>query len=208
MADPTDHDYISTEHVRDGHVVRINPDAKSLQALAHPMRGLILDILRSDGPATGAALGRRLDLRAGSVSWHLQKLAEHGYVEIVPDRGRGRERWWRAAIHGVKMQYAEAMEAGVGEAAAATAFLKSDLSTTLLRALRFLDEDWDFDWRHATIFNSYELHLDPPALEQLREEFWALIGRYMQNPSTSPAARKVTVSAQGHPIQSGAMSGE
>jgi DNA-binding transcriptional ArsR family regulator len=180
-------------------VSMINPDAKSLQVLAHPMRGQILDILSHEGPATGAMLGERLDLRSGSVSWHLQKLAEHGFVELVPDRGDGRERWFRSVFQGIAYQYAEAMEAGPEEAASVTAYSKSLMSVALVGATRFFDEDWSFEWRHATIFDNYDLILDPPALERFRDEFWSLGERYRVDPSTTADALHVTVTAQAYP---------
>jgi hypothetical protein len=30
------------------------------------------------------------------TSYHLRKLAEQGFVEKVPEKSDGRERWWRA----------------------------------------------------------------------------------------------------------------
>jgi hypothetical protein len=30
------------------------------------------------------------------MKYHLRELADHGFVEEVPERARGRERWWRA----------------------------------------------------------------------------------------------------------------
>ncbi|MFI1580183.1 ArsR/SmtB family transcription factor [Embleya sp. NPDC020630] len=73
-------------------------DARSLRALAHPLRMRLLEMLRLDGPATGTHLAARVGESTGTVSWHLRHLAEHGFIEDAPDRGTRRERWWRAVV--------------------------------------------------------------------------------------------------------------
>lgn len=74
----------------------ITPGAAGLKALAHPVRLRMLGLLRSDGPATATTLAARLGLNSGATSYHLRQLARHGFIEDDPDRGTGRERWWRA----------------------------------------------------------------------------------------------------------------
>ncbi|MFK4730921.1 helix-turn-helix domain-containing protein [Agromyces mediolanus] len=73
-------------------------DLGRMRALANPARMRVLGALRLDGPATVGALSERLDEAPGSVSYHLQTLAKHGFVEEAPELARDRrERWWRAA---------------------------------------------------------------------------------------------------------------
>ncbi|HEX7747093.1 MAG TPA: helix-turn-helix domain-containing protein, partial [Micromonosporaceae bacterium] len=76
-------------------VVRLSP--AQIKILAHPLRVRLLGLLRTDGPATATALARALDTNTGATSYHLRQLAEVGLVEEEPDRGAGRQRWWRAA---------------------------------------------------------------------------------------------------------------
>ena len=64
-----------------------------LQALSHPLRLRMLEVLR-EGPATASALGRRLGESSGATSYHLRALAKAGVVE-EDERGSKRERWWR-----------------------------------------------------------------------------------------------------------------
>jgi DNA-binding transcriptional ArsR family regulator len=71
-------------------------DARSVRALAHPLRVRILYSLRADGPGTATTLAERLGESSGATSYHLRVLAEHGFVDEDTSRGRGRERWWRA----------------------------------------------------------------------------------------------------------------
>jgi DNA-binding transcriptional ArsR family regulator len=71
-------------------------DPAALKALAHPLRQRILRQLDREGPATSTTLAKALGENTGATSYHLRQLAEHGFVDEVPDRGRSRERWWQA----------------------------------------------------------------------------------------------------------------
>lgn len=75
--------------------VREITDAETLRVLAHPLRQRILRHLRRE-PATSAMLARELGENTGATSYHLRQLARHGFIEELPDRAHGRERWWRA----------------------------------------------------------------------------------------------------------------
>ncbi|MGI5269465.1 ArsR/SmtB family transcription factor [Nonomuraea sp. CA-218870] len=77
------------------HGTRKLDDLEALRALAHPRRQRILNQLSTRGPATSAELARALDLNTGATSYHLRELARHGFVEELPGKARGRERWWR-----------------------------------------------------------------------------------------------------------------
>jgi DNA-binding transcriptional ArsR family regulator len=72
-------------------------DPRALRALAHPLRLRLLRLLRNLGPATATRLADQVDEVPASVSFHMRQLARYGFVEEISGRGRGRERWWRAA---------------------------------------------------------------------------------------------------------------
>ena len=84
-----------TQPAEPGSIVR--PDARSLRALAHPLRLRLLGLLRSDGPATASGLAALTGQSSGATSYHLRQLAEFGFVVEATDRGNARDRWWRAA---------------------------------------------------------------------------------------------------------------
>lgn len=46
-------------------------------------------------PTATTSLAAHLGESTGQTSYHLPQLARHGLIEEVPDRGTGRERWWR-----------------------------------------------------------------------------------------------------------------
>ena len=72
-------------------------DHRQIRVLAHPLRMRLLGALRVQGPATATTLAELLDTNTGATSYHLRQLAEVGLVVEDPDRGTGRQRWWRAA---------------------------------------------------------------------------------------------------------------
>ena len=69
-------------------------DPRELNALAHPVRMGIIEHLSVSGPLTATELADRLDESPANCSWHLRKLAEHGFVEEAGG-GTGRQRPWR-----------------------------------------------------------------------------------------------------------------
>ncbi|WP_433253757.1 ArsR/SmtB family transcription factor [Streptosporangium sp. CA-135522] len=72
-------------------------DPDRLKALAHPMRRLMLRHLSVHGAATSTTLGELLGAKTGTTSYHLRQLEKHGFIEEIPERSTGRERWWRKA---------------------------------------------------------------------------------------------------------------
>ncbi|NUW44902.1 ArsR/SmtB family transcription factor [Nonomuraea rhodomycinica] len=72
-------------------------DPARLKALAHPMRRLMLRHLGVHGPATSTTLGELLGAKTGTTSYHLRQLEKYGFIEEIPERSTGRERWWRKA---------------------------------------------------------------------------------------------------------------
>ncbi|MEV0380000.1 helix-turn-helix domain-containing protein [Nonomuraea sp. NPDC050643] len=70
-------------------------DPERLKALAHPMRRRMLSHLGAHGPATSTTLGELLGAKTGTTSYHLRQLEKYGFIEEIPERSSGRERWWR-----------------------------------------------------------------------------------------------------------------
>lgn len=92
-------------------------DAEALKALAHPLRMDLLEVLTLDGPRTATELAAVLGSSPSNCSWHLRKLAEHGFVTEVPDT-TGRARPWQAVPEGLSWNEGEAepeaRAAGIG----------------------------------------------------------------------------------------------
>ncbi|MGV9601537.1 ArsR/SmtB family transcription factor [Streptosporangium sandarakinum] len=71
-------------------------DAAALKGLAHPSRLRLLELLEQRGEATATQLAALTGENTGATSYHLRQLERYGFIEDVPGRGRGKERWWRA----------------------------------------------------------------------------------------------------------------
>jgi DNA-binding transcriptional ArsR family regulator len=68
--------------------------AADMKALAHPVRLDVLELLVVHGPMTASDAAVQLDQTPANVSWHLRKLAQHGFVRQATD-GPGRRRPWK-----------------------------------------------------------------------------------------------------------------
>jgi DNA-binding transcriptional ArsR family regulator len=84
-----------TEPAPPAHPDRVVNDPRALLALAHPLRLRILRHLDLNGPANSTLLAEALDESTGAISYHLRQLERFGFVEDLPERAVGRERWWQ-----------------------------------------------------------------------------------------------------------------
>ncbi len=66
-----------------------------MKALAHPVRMDVLELLVTHGAMTASDAAATLGQTPANVSWHLHKLAEHGFVRQATG-GPGRRRPWKA----------------------------------------------------------------------------------------------------------------
>lgn len=84
--------------------------------LSHPLRLNVLTLLRERGPSTATRVADELGINPGAASYHLRRLASGGLIVEEPDRGTGRERWWKSAhrqsIHDPAAAPPEQQEAG------------------------------------------------------------------------------------------------
>lgn len=87
----------------------------TLRGLVHPIRVRLLRMLREAGPATATSLAKRIGQSSGVASYHLRVLAENGFIVDDPDRGNGRERWWRATHRSSDFTFRVPGEAGNAE---------------------------------------------------------------------------------------------
>ena len=151
-------------------------DPRELNALAHPVRMGIIELLSIAGPLTATELAQRLGESPANCSWHLRKLAEHGFVEEA-EGGTGRRRPWR--VPGIGFTWEDA-DAGPEQRRAANAL--SQVVTS--RALDRLDEarrraaDEPLEWRQATGDVEYATWLTADELEAANAEILAVVSRH------------------------------
>ncbi|MER6789009.1 helix-turn-helix domain-containing protein [Streptomyces sp. NPDC000658] len=155
-------------------------DARSLRGLAHPLRMRLLDALRFGGPATASQLAERLGESSGATSYHLRQLAAHGFIEDAPERGKGRERWWKAAHQGLRFDDALLTDARPEVRGAADTYLH-EVATTQTRDLSTWlgnRHTWPQEWNHTWDMSSATLRLTPELTRELVEKMHALVETY------------------------------
>lgn len=103
------------------------------KSLGNPLRRRILDYLGRHGEANSTVLARELGESSGTTSYHLRKLAEQRLIEEIPEKSRGRERWWRALPFRHTTPDPASMSPQEYAAAEQLALLKIEVDTGLLR---------------------------------------------------------------------------
>ncbi|WP_344324345.1 helix-turn-helix domain-containing protein [Streptomyces macrosporus] len=165
------------------HSVRVL-DPRSLRALAHPLRIRIFDALREHGPATASRLADRLGESSGATSYHLRRLAAYGFVEEDTERGTARERWWRAAHRGTRLDDVEGLVRHPDpEVRGALTLLMHETAGRHTRELNTwlgTMHEWPEEWRQAADLSSFTLRLTPELAGELNEKLHDLIENYRE----------------------------
>jgi DNA-binding transcriptional ArsR family regulator len=155
-------------------------DVRALRALAHPLRNRLLGLLRLHGPATASGLGRTVGESSGSTSYHLRQLAAHGFVEEVPGRGGGRERWWRARHRVTSWEAADVLaQEGGSEVQNEMTRLQLAQHGRVLAAWRQQKEQLGREWAAAGSLNDYVLRLRPETARELAAELDGVVSRWV-----------------------------
>jgi DNA-binding transcriptional ArsR family regulator len=170
-------------------------DPQAMRALAHPVRLAVLSYLQRNGPATATQLAPHVGATPSVTSWHLRHLATFGLVldadpsEVPGDR---RQRWWKAAARGFRVEVGEG-----DEAVAAALVLADQLADTARRQV----ESWltetaprlDHAWARLAGVANTGVMLTAAELEELENQFDELLGHYVMRPDRDvPAdARRV-----------------
>jgi DNA-binding transcriptional ArsR family regulator len=154
-------------------------DTTALQGLAHPLRVQILEQLTHYGPATATQLGSRLNESSGATSYHLRQLERYGFVEEDPERGTGRERWWRRVRGGISINAPELHERDDSREAARLVVNEFHRSRQQ-RQERWWQtfEEWPREWQEASGEGSINLRLTADEMCELSQEIDALLERW------------------------------
>lgn len=174
-------------------------DSARIRALAHPLRTRLLTVLRREGPATATALAQRLGTNSGQTSYHLRQLADVGLVEEDPERGTGRDRWWRSVHQGTT--WSSVQFRADPDDRAADAFLVGNIARTHARWTQdWLEarDEWSDDWVGAAELSDFRLRLTPDRARALTEELHAIIERYRAE-GTAPDGEWYTLMIHAFP---------
>jgi len=151
-------------------------DARTMRALAHPVRIAIMEALGLGGPMTATEVGERIDESPTTCSFHLRQLAKYGFVEEAGG-GKGRARPWRITSIGFSIPSTyDDPEADV----AANVLSRVTRERQLARYLNWVDTRGSYprEWRDAADSSEYIMYLTAEELEQLTTETHDLLSRW------------------------------
>jgi DNA-binding transcriptional ArsR family regulator len=154
----------------------IEQSPATLKALSNPLRRRILHHLGVHGPGNSTTIAEAVGESSGTTSYHLRMLAEAGLIAEVPERAKGRERWWRTVRADRRMPDLSTLAPDDRLAAEA-----------LMRA-RF-EEDLE-GWTQGSRGGGY-MTLDE--MRQFHDEYVKLLRRFTHGPEDAPPGAKPVI---------------
>ncbi|MER0244554.1 helix-turn-helix domain-containing protein [Streptomyces sp. HSW2009] len=170
-------------------------DLSRLRAFMNPLRMQLYRLLYAAGTATASQLAEHVAETPSLVSYHLRKLAEHGFVRQASGRGGdGRERWWEVASQeGWGFRDSDFADTPEG-AAAVGAVTRGMLDTRVAQYRTYLDQKpaWGKEWSDASFTSEWLLDLNPAELAELGSELDALVRRWRERGQAAGKAGDTT----------------
>ena len=162
-------------------------DARTLRALAHPVRIALLEELALGGALTATELGERIGESPTTCSFHLRQLAKYGFVEEAGG-GRGRARPWRLTTIGIS--YSDTHDDPASEIAA-NALSRIVSERWLDRYQTWLQSRASYPraWRDAADDSEYLFWVTAAELKALNQEFLDFLMPKYRDRLTDPAQR-------------------
>ncbi|MFI6161470.1 winged helix-turn-helix domain-containing protein [Micromonospora haikouensis] len=166
-------------------------DRVAEEALSHPVRAALLDLVRRRGTLTATEAARELGGNSGQHSFHLRQLARYGFIEEAP-HGPGRVRPWRLATPVAEPEPQEELSG-----------LARGLEDEAYRNWLAQRDRAPQRWRHDEAF-SQVLYLTPRELTEIGAAVRELVNRYRHRehrPLTRPpGSAPVAVVARLFPL--------
>ena len=162
-------------------------DARTMRALAHPVRMALLEVLSLGDALTATEVGERIGESPTTCSFHLRQLAKYGFVEEAGG-GKGRARPWRMSTIGLRFSTApDDPEAQLAVGALSQMFHERQQDRH--RAWKASRASYPARWREAARDMEFVLYLTAEELEQFNDEVAGmLMSRYLDR-STDPSRR-------------------
>ncbi|NEA42054.1 helix-turn-helix domain-containing protein [Streptomyces sp. SID11385] len=159
-----------------------------LKAFTNPLRMRLYRLLYAAGAATASQLAEQVDEAPSLVSYHLRKLAEHGFVTEAPEHAKdGRERWWRVANEG-GFGFRDSQFAGTPEGPATAQAVTRTLAETRFEQYRqYLAQAsaWGTEWSDAATSSEWVIDLTADELAEMGRELEALAARWRERSKTA-----------------------
>jgi DNA-binding transcriptional ArsR family regulator len=167
--------------------LRTVTDARTLRALAHPVRIALLEELVLGGALTATELGERIGESPTTCSFHLRQLAKYGFVEEAGG-GKGRARPWRLTTMGIS--YSDTHDDPATQIAA-NALSRIVHERWLGRYQTWLESKASFPraWRDAAHDSEYLFYVTSAELKALHQEVLDFLLPKYRERLTDPAQR-------------------
>ncbi|HEY7014699.1 MAG TPA: helix-turn-helix domain-containing protein [Streptosporangiaceae bacterium] len=162
-------------------------DARTLRALAHPVRIALVEALSIGGPMTATEVGEQIGETPTTCSFHLRQLARYGFVEEAGG-GKGRSRPWRMTSigHSIASTHDDPETA---IAASTLVRLIRERQLDRYRAWRETQATYPREWRDAASDSEYVFYLTAQELDDLNQELLALLRPRVLERLTDPSQR-------------------
>lgn len=161
-------------------------DARTLRALAHPVRIALIEALSLGDAMTATELGEQIGESPTTCSFHLRQLAKYGFVEEAGG-GKGRARPWRMTSIGMEIPTVDDPETTIAATTVARLFRERQLD----RYQTWLETNATYprQWREAAGDSELVFYMTAEELRQLNEELRALVGPRFRERLTDPSLR-------------------
>ncbi len=174
-------------------------DARTIRALAHPLRLRILDLLSERGSLTATQVGEEVNESPANCSFHLRTLARYGYVEDAGG-GEGRNRPWKISDRTTYWTPVDADPVTVDAILVAQAAIDA-AHQERIRTWRRRAPAAPRAWQENTFEMSYETWLTPEELRQVSAEISSAIRRVVDGRLKRPGQEaRVLLHASGFPV--------
>lgn len=185
-------------------------DLDALKVFTHPLRIRLYRALFTARTATASHLADQVDEAVSLVSYHLRKMAAHGFIVEAPEHSAdGRERWWKiSAERGFSFRSADFDDRPEGAAVLARV-TRQLLATRAERYQQFLDEQsgWPREWTNASFSSEFMPLLNAAELQQMADEIgelmqrWTDRGRTAEDAGDTEGREHVAVQMYGFPFR-------
>jgi len=162
-------------------------DARTLRALAHPVRIAILEALGLGGAMTATEVGEQIGESPTTCSFHLRQLAKYGFVEEAGG-GKGRARPWRMTSIGVDIGSTHD-DPETEIAATALAHLVRERQLDRYRTWEETKASYPRRWRDAANDSQLQFYLTAEELAQLNNELRAFLLPWKLERHNDPSLR-------------------
>jgi len=177
-----------------------------LKVFTHPLRIKLYRILRATDPATASQLAVAVEENVALVSYHLRKLAVHGFIEEVSvPEGDARQRWWKvSSAEGVTIRDSDF--SGDPEGAAVYAEVRRLLSNDRHSDHQLWTQqrtDLSQEWADASFDSDFHADLSSDELSQLGAELIEVLQRWRDREhhgdDSDTDRRRIAIQLCAHP---------